>query len=102
VNAPPCLNCHVVMRCHRTGAFLELMAADQGYQIWCADVFKCLSCGATVAVGFADKPFAQSFEVTYEEERKRCRPIRYWSTRRDKDKWQGEFLAAAAAEKALK
>jgi hypothetical protein len=83
---PPCLNCHVEMRCHRTGAFLELMAADTGYQIWCADVFKCEGCGALVAVGFGQKPFVESYEATYEAERTRCRPIRYWSNWRDKER----------------
>lgn len=91
MNAPACLNCHVAMKCHRTGAYLELMTATGGYQIWSADLFKCECCGALVANSFAQKPIAEHFEVDYEDTRITCRPQRYWATPRDKDKWEDAY-----------
>lgn len=91
MNAPVCLKCHMTMRCHRTGADLELMTGEGGYQIWNADVFRCEHCGAMTATGFGAKPIAESYQSEYQALRKQCRPTRYWSTLREKEQWEDEY-----------
>jgi nitrous oxide reductase accessory protein NosL len=56
------------MVCDKNGVDLEMLLEDGApyYKIQ-ADRYGCNRCGATVLVGFADKPFAQHFEKDYGE-----------------------------------
>lgn len=80
---PVCVACRVQMRCVKTGVDVELMAADQSYQIWMADRFRCEGCGIEVITQFARIPVAEHFHAGYEWLAKGV-AMRFWGSVADK------------------
>jgi hypothetical protein len=75
------------MKCHKTGAILELMTEHHSYQIWSADVFRCDGCGASTAI-FGQSPIAMHHQRDYAEIRRAYRPTPFWSTFRERDQYR--------------
>jgi len=62
-----CENCQVEFRPFHNGTVVIEMASFGEYKAWMADSWRCPGCGAVIAAGFAEQPFAEHFEVGYTE-----------------------------------
>ena len=53
----------------------ELMEDGNPYRLWDADLYECPECGVEIIAGFAQEPFAEHYQPSYAEQRKRLAPI---------------------------
>jgi hypothetical protein len=64
------------MQVSQNGVTVEELDGDGGpYRLWDADAWRCIECGAMVITGFARAPLAESWQPTYDAQRRRLAPI---------------------------
>lgn len=82
--SPVCVKCQIQMRRKKIGAFVELMAGKDPYQIWSTDIFECPTCGLSIVAAFALKPIVEYSQKRYSDVAKHA-DLRFWSSVRDKE-----------------
>jgi hypothetical protein len=53
----------------------ELLEDGSPYKLWDADLYACEECGAEVITGFGRAPLAAHWQPSYDEQRRRLKPI---------------------------
>ena len=68
--------CGRIMAVIKNSVTVEELLPDGGpYKLWDADLYACEECGVEVITGFAQLPFAEHYQPTYQAQRARLEPI---------------------------
>ena len=62
-----CVRCQCEFRPETNGTTVVETAQFQPYKVWHADTWKCPGCGVEVVSGFAQKPFIQQGDESFDD-----------------------------------
>jgi hypothetical protein len=65
---PICVKCQTDFRPHNNDVVaIETMNGGEDYKAWCADLWKCPSCGEEIIIGFGKDAFAEHYQNDFKD-----------------------------------